>query len=118
MTLTSDTPTMPRGTTDEDAYQVATTILNQIGTEALLAVSARDAIATNDDGSPGVLCRFGKAHGNKRYLGVTLTPWDTYTVAAWEYGVRSRTTKLNETHEDIYFDMLTDLVREINQRYF
>ncbi len=99
----------PAGIT-EQPEAIAQTILEQIGTDALLAVSAREITPLES----GVAFQFGNRYGLKRYITVTYRPAsDDYEILATRIQ-RNGTVKQIAQYEGITWESLGWLVRDIN----
>jgi hypothetical protein len=89
---------------------VANTILSQIGRGALFMIGAKRFVG--DENS--VTFSVGRNSGGRAGLGlvshirVTLMPSDTYKVESIR--IRGASIKTLETRDDIYFDMLAEVI--------
>lgn len=89
---------------------IAQTIIEQIGTDAWLAVSAREITPLES----GVTFRFGNRYGLKRFITVTYRPAsDDYEILAIRIQ-RNGTVKQIAQYEGITFESLAWLIRDIN----
>jgi hypothetical protein len=96
------------------SQQIAQTIRTQIGTDALLAISARDFRWI----TKGLAFRFGSRYGNSTLASITLDPSDTYSVTVTKTPTRGRNAYIPQVVyqvEGIYFDQLPELMRTVNQ---
>lgn len=85
-------------------------LLRQIGTDARLAVSARDLV----DLGNGVMFRYGSNHGDTRKLLITLAADDTYTVRAVRISRRTLETIEIGTVDGVHAAELAACVRAVN----
>lgn len=92
---------------------IAHTIRRQIGTDAWLAVSARDAYRTPDS----LVFRYGVRGGAVRKITVTLTPDDVYLVTAHRIPMRGKNFGIpaqTAQYEGVYAEQLAGVIRAIN----
>lgn len=108
---------------------IATTIKQQIGTDAWLAVSAREAkFWTADNGTTTLAFRFGDRYGLPKWCEITYRPGsDDYSIHAYKIhrnGCRKTLRIASEyepsgyeyaEYEGVYADSLGMLVRYANQ---
>lgn len=111
-----------------DSARVAYTIREQIGSNAWLAVSGRDArYWSTEDGAVTFAFRFGSSYGLPKWCQITYKPGkDLYDVCAYKIhrnGVKKTFSIASEyeldgyeytEYTDVYADSLGNLVRQIN----
>lgn len=89
---------------------IAQTIIEQVGTDALLAVSAREVKPLES----GVTFRFGNRYGLKRCITITYRPGsDDYQILATRTH-RNGCVRQIAQYEGITFESLGWLIRDIN----
>jgi hypothetical protein len=95
---------------------IAETIRRQIGTDAWLAVSGRDSkFWANDDGDAVFCFRFGSRYGLANWCEITYKRGsDDYSI--WAYKIRRNgKAQAIAQYDNVYFDSLGFLIRDINQ---
>ena len=99
---------------------IAKTIQKQIGTDAWLAVSARNSTFCEVPGGVQLRFRYGSAHGLAQWCEITYNQGrDDYTVCAYKINRKWERVELDyggraANFEGIYFDNLGWLLRDIN----
>jgi hypothetical protein len=102
-------------TSNEQAVQVANTILQQIGGGALFMIGAKDKFAVNDKFGGVQFKTMRTAKGFANFVKIVLDASDTYTMTF----KRIRGTSVQEVAEvsDVYFDMLRPMIEKYTGLY-
>lgn len=87
---------------------VANTIRDQIGRSALFMIGANTFVGSENSLTFKVGRNSGAGKGTVSHIRITLEPSDTYKVESIR--VRGTSVKTLDTRDDIYFDMLAEVI--------